>query len=185
MHKNLNIERKQAQTNIYPRLDNSSLITTEYVKISKMDNIKVVATNRKARHDYFLLETFEAGICLQGSEIKSIRAGQISIKEAYVKVDGEQAWLINAHISPYDPASRENHDPTRDRKLLLHKKEIRTLWDEVRQKGVTVIPIKVYLKRGKAKVEISIVKGKRHYDKRQAIAKRDAQREIERSLRKE
>jgi SsrA-binding protein len=149
-----------------------------------MENVKVIATNRKAKHDYFLLETFEAGISLQGSEIKSIRAGQISIKEAYVRVDGEQAWLVNAHIAPYDPASRENHDPRRDRKLLLHKKELTKLWDEVRQKGVTVIPIRVYLKKGKAKVEISIVKGKRHYDKRQAIAERDAQREIERSLKK-
>jgi SsrA-binding protein len=148
-----------------------------------MDNIKVIATNRKAKHDFFILETFEAGLSLQGSEIKSIRAGKISIKEAYVKVDGEQAWLVNAHISPYDPASRENHDPVRDRKLLLHKKEIKSLWNEVRQKGVTIVPLKVYLKKGKAKVEISIVKGKKHYDKRQAIAKRDSQREIERTLR--
>jgi SsrA-binding protein len=147
-----------------------------------MDNIKVIAKNRKAKHDYFLLETFEAGISLQGSEIKSIRAGHISIKEAYVKVDGEQAWLVNAHISPYDPASRENHDPIRERKLLLHKKEIARLWDEVRQKGATIIPLQVYLKNGKAKVEISIVKGKKNYDKRQAIAKKDSQREIERSL---
>jgi SsrA-binding protein len=152
------------------------------LEFTQMDNIKVIATNRKARHDYFLLETFEAGLSLQGSEIKSIRAGQISIKEAYIKVDGKQAWLVNAHIAPYDPASRENHDPTRERKLLLHKKEISKLWDEVRQKGVTIIPIRVYLKKGKAKVEISLAKGKRHYDKRQAIAKRDAQREMERSM---
>lgn len=149
-----------------------------------MDNIKVIATNRKARHDYFLLDTYEAGLRLQGSEIKSIRAGRISIKEAYVRVDGEQAWLVNAHISPYDPASRENHDPIRERKLLLHKREIHSLWDEVRQKSVTIIPTKVYLKKGKAKVEIAVAKGKRHYDKRQTIAKRDSQREIERSLRK-
>ena len=148
-----------------------------------MDKIKVIATNRKVKHDYFLLEIFEAGLSLLGSEIKSIRAGKISIKEAYVKVDGEQAWLVNAHISPYDPASRENHDPIRDRKLLLHKKEIKTLWNEVRQKGVTIIPLRVYLRKGKDKVEISIVKGKKNYDKRQAIAKRDSQREIERSLR--
>lgn len=149
-----------------------------------MDNIKVIATNRKARHDYFLLDTYEAGLRLQGSEIKSIRAGRISIKEAYVRVDGEQAWLVNAHISPYDPASRENHDPIRERKLLLHKREIHSLWDEVRQKSVTIIPTKVYLKKGKAKVEIAVAKGKKHYDKRQTIAKRDSQREIERSLRK-
>jgi SsrA-binding protein len=149
-----------------------------------MEKIKIIATNRKAKHDYFLLETFEAGLSLRGSEIKSIRAGKISIKEAYVKVDGKEAWLINAHISPYDPASHENHDPTRERKLLLHKKEIKRLWDEVRQKGITIIPIKVYLKRGKAKVEISIVKGKKNYDKRDAIAKRDAQRDMDRAMSK-
>ncbi len=147
-----------------------------------MENIKVVATNRKARHDYFLLDTYEAGMVLQGSEIKSIRAGQISLKEAYVRVDGEQAWLINAHIAPYDPASRENHDPVRDKKLLLHKKEIQKLWNEVRQKNVTIIPIRVYLRNGRAKVEIALAKGKRHYDKRQAIKKRDSQREIDRAL---
>jgi len=147
-----------------------------------MENEKIVATNRKARHDFFLLETFEAGIVLQGSEIKSIRAGQISLKEAYVRVDAEQAWLVNAHVAPYDPASRENHDPLRDKKLLLHKKEIKKLWDEVRQKGTTIIPIKVYLTRGRAKVEIAVAKGKKKYDKRQSLKKRDAQREIDRAL---
>lgn len=149
-----------------------------------MDNEKVVATNRKARHDYFLLETLEAGIALQGSEIKSIRAGQISLKEAYIRVDGEQAWLVNAHVAPYDPASRENHDPLRDKKLLLHKKEIKKLWDEVRQKGTTIIPLRVYLSRGRAKVEIAVAKGKRKYDKRQDLKKKDAQREIDRVLNK-
>jgi len=149
-----------------------------------MDNEKVVATNRKARHDYFLLETLEAGIALQGSEIKSIRAGQISLKEAYVRIDGEQAWLVNAHVAPYDPASRENHDPLRDKKLLLHKKEIKKLWDDVRQKGTTIIPLRVYLSRGRAKVEIAVAKGKRKYDKRQDLKKKDAQREIDRALNK-
>jgi len=149
-----------------------------------MEKVKVIANNRKVKHDYFILETFEAGLSLQGSEIKSIRAGRVSIKEAYVKVDGKQAWLVNAHISPYDPASRENHDPIRERKLLLHKKEIKLLWDEFRQKGITIIPTKVYLKRGKAKAEIAIVKGKKNYDKRDSIAKRDAQREIEREMSK-
>jgi SsrA-binding protein len=147
-----------------------------------MENEKVVATNRKARHDYFILETFEAGIALQGSEIKSIRAGQISLKEAYVRLDGEQAWLVNAHVAPYDPASRENHDPLRDKKLLLHKKEIKNLWDEVRQKGTTIIPIRVYLSSGRAKVEIAVAKGKKKFDKRQDLKQRDAQREIDRAL---
>ena len=147
-----------------------------------MDNVKVVATNRKARHDYFLLDTLEAGLALHGSEIKSIRAGQISLKEAYVRVDGEQAWLVNAHVAPYNPASRENHDPLRDKKLLLHKKEIQKLWSEVRQKGTTIIPVRVYLSNGRAKVEIAVAKGKRKYDKRQDLKKQDAQREIDRAL---
>lgn len=149
-----------------------------------MDNGKVVATNRKARHDYFLLDTLEAGIALQGSEIKSIRSGQISLKEAYIRIDGEQAWLVNAHVAPYDPASRENHDPLRDKKLLLHKKEIKKLWDEVRQKGTTIIPLRVYLSKGRAKVEIAVAKGKRKYDKRQDLKRKDAQREIDRALNK-
>ncbi len=143
-------------------------------------SVKVVATNRKARFEYFLLEFFEAGIALQGSEIKSVRAGQISLAEAYVQTDGREAWLINAHIAPYEQASRFNHDPRRPRKLLLHKREIRELWNAVRQKGVTIIPVQVYLKEGKAKVEIAIAKGKKLYDKRHEIAKRDQNRELER-----
>ncbi|MCB9135970.1 MAG: SsrA-binding protein SmpB [Anaerolineales bacterium] len=143
-------------------------------------NVKVVASNRKAHHEYFLLERLEAGIVLTGSEIKSIRAGQMSIKEAYVRVDGREAWLIESHIAPYDPASRMNHDPKRPRKLLLHKKEIYHLWNEAKQKTLTIIPIQVYLKDGRAKVEIAIAKGKKNYDKRETIAKRDTEREIRR-----
>ena len=139
---------------------------------------KVVATNRKARFEYFILETFEAGISLQGSEIKSIRDGQMSLGEAYVKVeDGKEAWLLGAHIAPYDPASRYNHNPTRPRRLLLNKREIRNIWNDVRLKGVTVIPLRVYLTHGLAKVEIGLAKGKKLYDKRETIAKRDFQRE--------
>ncbi len=143
---------------------------------------KVVATNRRARHEYFILETYEAGIALQGSEIKSIRAGQISLAEAYVRLDGQEAWLEDAHIAPYEQASIYNHEPRRPRKLLLHSSEIRRLWNTVRQKGVTVIPLSVYLKDGRAKVEIAVAKGKKLYDKRAEIAKRDSQREIERHL---
>ncbi|NUM46934.1 MAG: SsrA-binding protein SmpB [Anaerolineales bacterium] len=143
-------------------------------------NVKVVASNRKAQHEYFLLERLEAGIVLTGSEIKSIRAGQMSIKEAYVRVDGNEAWLIESHIAPYDPASRMNHDPKRPRKLLLHKKEIAQLWTEVRQKTLTVVPTQVYLKDGRAKLEIAVAKGKKNYDKRESIAKRDTDREIHR-----
>ncbi len=143
-------------------------------------NVKVVATNRRASHDYFILDRLEAGISLQGSEIKSIRAGQISLAEAYVRLDGREAWLIDAHIAPYEQASLYNHEPRRPRKLLLHRDEIRKLWNEVRQKGVTVIPLRVYLKQGRAKVEIAVAKGKKQYDKRASIAKRDVQRELER-----
>lgn len=146
-------------------------------------SIKVVATNRRASHEYFLLERIEAGIALQGSEIKSIRAGQISLAEAYVRVDGREAWLMEAHIAPYEQASHYNHEPRRPRKLLLHRSEIRKLWNEVRQKGVTIIPLRVYLKEGRAKVEIAVAKGKKLYDKRAAIAKRDVQRELERQVR--
>ena len=145
---------------------------------------KVIATNRKARHDYEIIETFEAGIVLRGSEIKSIRAGHISIKEAHIRVDETrlEAWLVNAHIAPYDPASRQNHEPLRNRKLLLHRKELEKLADQVRQKSYTIVPLQVYLSDGRAKIEIALARGKRNYDKRQAIAKRDMERELERQL---
>jgi SsrA-binding protein len=142
--------------------------------------VKIVATNRKARHEYFLLDRYEAGIALLGSEIKSLRAGQISLAEAFVEVDGHEAWLKEAHIAPYTQASVYNHEPRRPRKLLLHKGEIRRLWNEVRKKGVTIVPTQVYLKDGRAKVEIALARGKKLYDKRETIAKRDLQREIER-----
>jgi len=117
---------------------------------------KIVATNRKAHFEYFLLEHFEAGVSLLGTEIKSIRAGQISLAEAFVKIDGRDAWLMNAHIAPYESANRYNHEPRRPRRLLLHRREIRELWDAVRQKGVTIVPVQVYLKEGRAKVDIAI-----------------------------
>lgn len=147
-----------------------------------MENIKVVATNRKAKFEYFLLDSYEAGLSLQGSEIKSIRAGQISLAEAYVQVDGREAWLVDAHIAPYEQASRFNHDPRRPRKLLLHRKQIRELWEFIRQKGLTIVPLRVYLKEGRAKVEIAVARGKKLYDKRNEMARRDTEREIHRSL---
>lgn len=145
--------------------------------------VKVVATNRKAGFEYFLLERFEAGLALQGTEIKSIRAGQISLTESYVKVDGKNAWLVDAHIAPYDPASRNNHDPRRPRRLLLHKREIRELWDAVRLKGTTIVPVRLYIKDRRAKLEIALAKGKKLYDKRDEIAKKDTAREVARQLR--
>jgi SsrA-binding protein len=144
---------------------------------------KIIASNRKAHFEYFLLEHFEAGIALQGSEIKSIRAGQISLTEAYVQVDEKEAWLVNAHVAPYDPASRFGHDPIRPRRLLLHKREIKEMWNAVRQKGVTIVPVKVYLKDGRAKLDIAIAKGKKLYDKRNEIAKRDQERDMDRNQR--
>jgi SsrA-binding protein len=160
----------------------SAFTMIHHDRITSM-SVKVVATNRKARHEYFILDQFEAGLVLQGSEIKSIRAGQISLAEAYVRIDnGEEAWLVEAHIAPYDQASYNNHEPRRPRKLLLHKTQIRKLWDEMRQKGVTIIPLQVYLKEGRAKIEIAVAKGKKLYDKRQDIARRDMEREIERTF---
>jgi SsrA-binding protein len=146
-------------------------------------SVKVVATNRKAGFEFFLFERFEAGLALKGSEIKSIRAGQISLAEAYVRVDDRRGtFLMEAHIAPYEQANRFNHDPKRARRLLLHKKEIRDLWDAVRQKGVTIVPLRVYLKDGRAKLEIAIAKGKKLHDKREAIARRDAEREMDRDV---
>ncbi|HBX69619.1 MAG TPA: SsrA-binding protein [Chloroflexi bacterium] len=147
-------------------------------------SFKVVATNRKARHNYYLSDPTEAGIVLQGSEIKSIRAGQMSISEAYVQIDEFEAWLVDAHIAPYDQASYFGHEPRRKRKLLLHRKEIDRLWNEIRKKGVTIVPTRVYLKEGRAKIEIAVGRVKKQYDKRQTLAERDAQREMERNLRR-
>lgn len=143
--------------------------------------IKVVSTNKKARFEFFILETFEAGLVLKGTEIKSVRSGQISLQEAYVRTNGAEIWLIGAHIAPYEHASAFQHDPKRDRKLLMHKKEIRKLYDEVRIKGMTLVPIRVYLKGGRAKLEIGLAKGKKQYDKRESIKERDVEREVSRN----
>jgi len=148
------------------------------------ENVKIVATNRKAGFEYFLLEKFEAGLALQGSEIKSIRAGQMSIVEAYVDIaDGRNAWLIESNIAPYAQANRFNHDPKRKRRLLLHKKQIREMWNNIRQKGMTIVPTRIYIKDGRAKIEIALAKGKKAYDKRATIAKRDEARDNERATR--
>ena len=146
-----------------------------------MEN-KTVAKNRKALFEYSILESFESGIELKGSEIKSIRAGQVSLQEAYIQIENNQAWLINSHIAQYDAASYTNHEPKRARRLLLHKKEILVLYSAVKQKGVTIIPIKMYLKNGRAKLEIATAKGKKLYDKRQDIAAKDIQRDMQRNL---
>ena len=148
------------------------------------EEVKVVSTNRKAGFEYFLLEKFEAGLALKGSEIKSVRAGQVSLAESYVDIeDGKNAWLVEAHIAPYIQANRNNHDPKRKRRLLLHKKQIRELWNAVRMKGMTIVPTQVYIKEGRAKIEIALARGKKAYDKRAVIAKRDQAREQERESR--
>jgi len=152
------------------------------LKLVTMNGKKIIARNRKAKFEYELSEFFEAGIELRGTEIKSIRAGQVSLSEAYVRTNGRQVWLVSANIAPYDQASIFNHDPKRERRLLLHKREIKTLWDGTRLKGMTIIPTQLYLRDGLAKVEIALAKGKRKYDKRQAIKKRDMEREVDRAL---
>lgn len=145
-------------------------------------SIKVIATNRKARHEYHFHDMYEAGLVLQGSEIKSIRAGRVSLQEGFVLFEGGEAWLVNVHIAPYDPASRQGHEPRRRRKLLLHRREINRLSSQVQEKGYTVIPTRLYLKDGRAKVEIALAKGKKLHDKRQTIAERESKRQVERAL---
>ncbi len=150
---------------------------------SGSEKIKDVASNRKAYHDYFIDETLEAGLVLSGTEIKSIRDGRINLRDSYARIENGEAWLWNAHISAYDHAGKYfNHSPTRNRKLLLHKKEIRRLQIKVQTKGLTLVPLRVYLKRGKAKVEVGIARGKKLYDKRDALAEREANREMDREI---
>ncbi|NWF69684.1 MAG: SsrA-binding protein SmpB [Chloroflexi bacterium] len=149
----------------------------------KLEGIKVIAKNRKASHEYFLEETFQAGLVLMGSEIKSIRANQVNIGDGFVQEQGGEMWLFNVHISPYSQGAYAGHkDPLRQRKLLLHKKEMRQIRERVRDRGYTVIPTMIYLQNGRAKVEIAIAKGKKLYDKRDSIGKRDAEREMRRAL---
>lgn len=148
-----------------------------------MAEIKTVSQNRKAFHDYAILETVEAGISLTGTEIKSIRAGKANIREAYAQPKNDELWLVGSHISLYDAASHFNHDPVRPRKLLLHRKQIRALSSKVGEKGLTLIPLKLYLKDGMAKLELGLGKGRQQHDKREAIAEREAHRQIQRATR--
>ena len=147
-----------------------------------MPGIKIVATNRKAARDFHLEERHEAGLVLAGTEIKSIRAGGVNLSDGYVQPRDGELWLLNVHIAPYDQAGRHGHEPRRPRKLLLHRREINRLTSRVETRGYTIVPTRLYLKGGRAKVEIALARGKRKYDKREAIAKRDAQRDIDRAL---
>ena len=144
---------------------------------------KVLAQNKKAYHDYFIEETYEAGIVLQGTEIKSIRAGRCNLKDAYARIQNGEAFLYGMHISPYEQGNRYNHDPLRERKLLLNKKEISKLAGESKESGYSIVPLKVYLKNGYAKVLIGLAKGKKNYDKREALKRKEAKREVERAFR--
>jgi SsrA-binding protein len=144
---------------------------------------KTIAVNRRARHDYDVQETCDAGLVLTGTEIKSIRAGRVNLRDAHARARNDELWLYNMHVSPYEQGNRYNVDPLRPRKLLLHRSEIRRLGGKVQEKGLALIPLRLYLQRGYAKVEIALARGRRQYDKREAIAERDAEREKERALR--
>jgi SsrA-binding protein len=144
---------------------------------------KTIARNKKALHEYHIFDTYEAGIVLAGPEVKSIRAGKVSLTEAFARVDGNEAWLYGMHISPYNPASRWNVDATRNRKLLLHRREIRKLIGATQQEGFTLVPIELYLKDGLVKVALALAKGKKSFDKREDMKRRDADREIQRAIR--
>ena len=146
--------------------------------------IKTVATNRKAYHNYHLQESIEAGIALTGTEIKSIRAGRVSLGDAYVSPKGGELWLVNAHIARYEAGSYMSHEPTRPRKLLLHRKEIDNLSSQVLEKGFTLVPLKLYIRDSIAKVEVALAKGKKLYDKRESIARREVAREIDRAIKR-
>ena len=154
-----------------------------------MSDRETIAVNRRARHDYDILETFDAGVVLTGTEIKSVRARRVALRDAYAAIEGgfarvehEEVWLYNMHISPYAAGSRYNPDPKRRRKLLLHRREIERLLGRTVEKGLTLVPLRVYLQRGYAKVAIGLARGKREYDKRRAIAEREVRREEERAL---
>ena len=144
--------------------------------------LRVITTNRKAHHDYHILDTIEAGVALQGTEVKSLRAGRINLKDSYAEIRDGELYLVGVHISPYEQGNRFNHEPERPRKLLLHKREILKVGYKAREKGLTLVPLRVYFKGSRIKVELALVKGKRAYDKRAAIADREAKRDLDRAF---
>lgn len=143
---------------------------------------KNITVNRKAQHEYFIIQTYEAGIVLKGTEVKSLREGKVNLVDSYATIKNGEVWLLSAHISEYKQGNINNHNPTRDRKLLLNKSEIRKLIGKIKEKGLTLIPLRLYFLKGKVKVELALVKGKKSYDKRDTIAKKDFQREQERRI---
>ena len=144
--------------------------------------VKVIATNRKARHDYIIEDTYEAGLVLTGSEIKSIRAGQVNLRDGYAAIRDGELWLLNTHIAPYQQASHQNHEPRRERKLLMHRREINRLTGKLQEQGLTLVPLQIYLKAGRAKVELGLARGKKMHDKRQAMRERTDRRQMDRAL---
>jgi SsrA-binding protein len=150
----------------------------------RADGKKVVVRNKKARHEFEILETYEAGVVLKGPEVKSIRDGKVSLTEAFARVDGGEVWLYGMHVTPYDPASHWNVDPTRPRKLLLRAGEIRKLIGAIQEKGLALVPLELYFRRGYAKVELALARGKKLHDKRETLKRRVHQREMEREIRK-
>ncbi len=151
--------------------------------MAKTDGIKIACENRKARHDFFIHETYEAGIELRGTEVKSLRGGRANLKDSYAEVKDGEIWVEHMHISPYEQGNIFNHDPLRRRRLLMHKKEILKLFGKTREKGFTLVPLKIYFKNGRAKMELALASGKHNYDKRDALAEKSARRDIERALR--
>ena len=150
--------------------------------MARQNGIKIIAENRKAFHDYYIEEKSEAGISLFGTEVKSIREGKMNLKDSYVQIKDGEMWLVGVHISPYEQGNRSNKDPMRTRKLLMHKREIVRLYSIIKQEGLTLVPTKCYFSNGKIKIEIGLARGKKNYDKRDVEAKKDAKRDIERSL---
>jgi len=144
--------------------------------------MKIIASNKKASHEYFLLDTYECGIVLKGTEIKSVRAGKVSIADSFARISNGEVFIVNMHISKYDHGNQFNHDETRSRKLLLHKKQIIKISNKVNQDALTIIPTKVMMEQGLCKIEIALAKGKKNYDKRQSLKEKDSQRQIEKSL---
>lgn len=149
-----------------------------------MEKTKIIAQNKKARHDFFILDTWEAGIVLQGTEVKSLRDSRVNLKDSYARVRNGEVWLIGVHISPYPQGNIANHEPERDRKLLLHAREIERLRRNIEEKGLTIVPLSLYFSEGRVKVELGLAKGKHTYDKREDTAEREARREMDRARKK-
>jgi SsrA-binding protein len=151
--------------------------------VSQGDGDRSVATNRRARHEYEILETVEAGLALRGTEVKSLRAGLVNFKDSYATIRNEEAWLTGCHISPYSHGTDANHDPERDRKLLLHRRELNRLTGKVAERGLTLIPLRIYFKGGRAKLELGLARGKKLHDKRSTLREREVRREMDRAAR--